>query len=285
MPSRWLSLGIVGFWLAMVGWFAGREAWTRYGQRPLLQDALREASADGQVLWTIKRNHVRIGEAETQVLPNPDTGSYKMIQKVSMDGFPVAGLRSRMDSRADIKPNSQLEALWLTLDAEGLGATARVKVEARPRGPMLHVRLTGETPLGPIQPIETEVAYDARDLFLSSVCPASRMPGLRPGLRWETALVDPTETLAGNLLPGRTPPSRPALVEVMEEMTQWKGRSLCYDVRAQHSNMQIRIWVREDDNAVVRQELRWTSLGKETVIEIERQAPQPEAAKQVGTQE
>jgi hypothetical protein len=275
MPNRWVCVGIVGFWLAMMAWFAGREVWNRYGQRPRLQDSLSEAVTDGMVLWDIKHNYVKVGTAETEVLHNPDTGSYRLLQKVKLTKYPLLDwqLAIDVDSRADVKSSGELESLNITIDAGGIG---RLHFHGQPRGPALHARISGKVLGAEIEPQELDIAYDARDMFLSSLCPASRMVGLRPGLRWEAPMVDPIETLRDGL--GKQAlPRRPVVAEVMDEPAIWRT-TLCHEVRTQHDNVIVRVWVRKSDNAVLRQEVRWGVAGSETIIEIERHVPKPVAA-------
>ncbi len=276
MPSRWVMVGIVGFWLAMTGWFVGREVWTRYGQRPLLLDALREAALDGEVHWTIKHNHNRVGRAMTHVIPHPDTGSYEMLQDVYLENYPLPepfhlllGKTITLDvkSRAQVHSTGVLEQLKLEIALVGVG---RLDFKGTPRGAKLHARISGQVAGIDIGPRETEVDYDARDLFLNSLCPASRMPGLRPGLRWETPIVDPTETLAEGLFPRNALPRQAVVVEVEEELAQ-RGPASCYDVRSRSPDMSVQIWVETKENKVLRQALEWGPTGKRTVVEIDRQ--------------
>src|SRR5438128_1095459 len=69
MPSRFVALAIVGFWLATAGWFFSREVWPslRPDRPPPYAIDLDREAAGGPVKWDVIHKSSRVGEATTLV--------------------------------------------------------------------------------------------------------------------------------------------------------------------------------------------------------------------------
>src|SRR5262245_28295126 len=73
MPPRWLTLGIIGFWLATTAWMLWREVMPRWraGEPPPytldLVDEISDADRPAYVHWTVLEKGVQVGEARSSV--------------------------------------------------------------------------------------------------------------------------------------------------------------------------------------------------------------------------
>src|SRR4051812_26660063 len=72
MPPRFLSLGILAFWLATTGWLVSRDFWPRFQPDeppPFAIDLVDEAQRQAvPIRWAITHNGKPIGRAETSVV-------------------------------------------------------------------------------------------------------------------------------------------------------------------------------------------------------------------------
>src|SRR4051812_16519974 len=74
MPPRWMTLTIVGLWLAATSWMVYRDLWPRIrpGQPPPLNIDLTEEVGGQRINWDVFKKEDLIGFAETQVKRRQD---------------------------------------------------------------------------------------------------------------------------------------------------------------------------------------------------------------------
>src|SRR5262245_44381988 len=90
MPSRFLTLGIVVFWLGSMAWLFVRDIWPniRPGKRPPYTiDLASEADNRRVTRWTVYRNGIRVGHADTSILHRPFNDTYELRTKVRFERF------------------------------------------------------------------------------------------------------------------------------------------------------------------------------------------------------
>src|SRR5262245_47339835 len=85
MPGRCATAAIVLLWAAAVGWQIQRGAAAPYTTAPKLIDSLRAAVSEGETVWTIWCNNVRLGQAANEVREDRAIG-YIVRQNVTLDG-------------------------------------------------------------------------------------------------------------------------------------------------------------------------------------------------------
>jgi hypothetical protein len=297
MPSRWLSVAIVMFWLAMMGWLTGRELFQRFGARPKLQDTLREAANAGPVEWDIVEvqreikvrengeqeeviKELPLGKAVTRVERDQRTGQYQLEQTLTLKrifgldqlvGRPVSlNLSSRV--RVNLFGDLQRLSLKATVPDFQLGC----EIQGRPHGPgelQVHtaVRFAEEE-----HHLDSLVKYDGKDLVFSSLCPLDRMPNIRPGQTWEAPMVDPIETILSQALEqqqllaptvSRTT-ARVTVLDHPEGVLHGTVFVPCYVVESRQADRVVRVYVRTTDGLVLRQTASWGTLSPMTIAVI-----------------
>lgn len=135
-----------------------------------------------------------------------------------------------------------------------------------------------------IQIDDYKIRHNASDMFLSSLSPTDCMPGLKLGMRWKVATLDPqsiltnafakkklTEFSSGSfdtekLMEGTTAESEVYVAEELQPL-EWNGASVpCYLVVADNRSMKNRIWVHAENSRVLKQTSEWSGR----LIEIVR---------------
>jgi hypothetical protein len=231
MPSRWLCLTIVAFWLGMMGWLAGREWWQRYGLPPTMLSALDAVTAEGivKVKWRLLGNGQIVGNATTDV--KYDGRNYVLEQKADLDMDMIGNLplfqflgpllanmdfkQLKIDTTTELNPFGDLSRFKLDVTIPNpTRQAALIREPNRPPQPIakftlesrpkpdgllwakLSLALSGENvPLPAPYNKDYPLPYRGRDLALGSLCPMDRMPGLRPGQTWQTPVSDPSSLI------------------------------------------------------------------------------------------
>jgi hypothetical protein len=271
MPGRWMAAGIVVFWLAMMGWLTVRELVPYFdlAAEPNLAETLAASARDGPVDWRVSQNGEDIGTATTQVLIH--TVNYELFQEVRLNRF-IADTKLTVTSRAMVNLFGDVQRIIMR--AEVPEWKFDLALDGQPKGNELHVKVSLRL-LGEEFRNDYRFQYAARDIFLSSLCPADRMPGLWPGKAWEARIVNPLDLKANPLdrhagaAPGRLLEQETILVQVEKEpeVLLWEGKQVpCYVVVTRHPDMTVRIWVQRDgDNLVLKQTAAWGSYRFEIV--------------------
>lgn len=285
MPSRSATIAIIVFWLAMMVWLTGAELWQRFGTRPRLQETLAASAQAGPIGWSITEivdpdkplkegetlEEKPLGTAVTEVKLDSRTGRYRLDQQVHLDRFFNTGFTLNLQSRSEVNLFGRLQELHFTAAIPELLFSC--DVTARPDGPR-QLSVHGIFRLDKTRhEAESKIAYDGTDLILSSLCPLDRMPGLKPGQRWQTPMVDPVESLMSqsfnqqSLLSPEI--SRPAVAVKVWDQPQgiiWKGEFVpCLVVEAVQGGRSMKIYVRQSDGLVLRQTAQLGALTPTTL--------------------
>jgi hypothetical protein len=279
MPNRWISSGIVLFWLIMMGWLVGRETWQRYGARPKLQETLAASAAAGPVHWTILQEEKPLGQATTEIKFSPQIGQYELIQNLHLRrilGLTMGlapELSLRVDSRTIVNLFGDLQSFFVQVRVPEVQLQCTVK-GTPVEGSRLVMAVTILLNNAKWKEEEYQLAYDGKDLLLNSLCPLDRMPAVQPGQQWETPLVDPLSS-AFTLHPmAGTIDRSPVKVKVLSEPQGlvWGGDYVsCWVVDSKRGDLHVQIWVRQSDGLVLKQTMHWGS----TSLEVVRVASSP----------
>jgi hypothetical protein len=128
---------------------------------------------------------------------------------------------------------------------------------------------------------EHKVKHKHRDTYLSNIAPTDCLAGLRPGQRWQTAVIDPTaimfsaftsskskEITSGQFDPDEILQKKVTEVVVLEEpkVLEWHGtKVMCYVVQTGERGSKMQVWVRAADSRVMRQLIEWQNKSVELV--------------------
>ena len=284
MPGRVATVAILAFWLVMTSWLTVRELWQRYGTRPRLRDTLRVSADRGPVLWDIFDNDEPLGWAKTEVRFLRRSGEYRLEHRVflrrifNLEELFGQPLSLRIRSRVDVSVFGDLRELVLHTAVEDQLLTCRLR--ARPSGDgRLQV-------FGSLRFMDHEyndsrlIDYEGKDLVLNSLCPVDRMPGLRPGQRWQSPMVDPIETILSQAwgqgemlspLVGRTM-ARVAVLDEPDGLFWDDGFVTCHVVESKQGDRTLRVWVSVDDSRVLQQPAELGTI-RPVVIRVVRRPP------------
>jgi hypothetical protein len=269
MPSRFLILLIVSFWLATTAWFVTREVaprWRSDDAPPyvieLADEALKNPVAiKWRLLWNGK-----------------DVGQFRMsLQYIEVDDlFELKAVSDRIDLPLKISARKFVNTLRVNHDGELRGVETNVEMETPIgdfRGEVRAAVKSGkierscklDSPVGHIEPTLEPVAYH-RGSVLNPMHPVNRVSGLKPGQRFRVPLVDPFGDLLATLAQLSPVKSSPATAEPVAqflyaevlpqpEFREWDGAlQSCLVIEYTGDDFSGRTWVRASDGLVLRQE-------------------------------
>jgi hypothetical protein len=275
MPPRWLSLAIVGFWLATTGWLIWRDLAPRFrtGDPPpyvidLVEEVQTEARFRSRTHWQVFLNDRHVLEAKTWVQPADEGDAYEIKAELT----PIS---TRRDQAVTVGPMHLRKMESTTrVTTEGDLRALEVKIEARveksvwlPDGPMdVEMFLTG-TVSGDRLTSRLRVQHQLTDVLSSDLDPiqlprngavlmplqpVKRILGLWPGRSWRIPLLDPLANLLPGGAGGGTLEAR-VLPEV-QVLTVNHREVRCHVIEYEGDGISGRTWVREDSGLVLRQE-------------------------------
>jgi hypothetical protein len=299
MPSRFVALAIVGFWLAAAGWFFSCEVWPslRPDRPPPYSIDLAREATERPVKWDVIHKSSRVGEATTLVRAEED--GFLLESRYDMDLQPIPKLHAKTDvlNRFRVNRTGELRAI-----------EAEVRVHRseheRDRNPIdlldLSGRLAGPVADGVFQPAGQvqffgepyEVTFDPlpldRGRFLTPLHPVGRLIDLQPGKSWRIPLFDPLAVMGSarlkdgkggagilvatlsELVRGQGGQSRTLEARVRDwpEPHRWGNRDeSCLVIEYRGDDFLGRTWVREKDGLVLYQQaqLRGDEISMERV--------------------
>ncbi|MCS7167727.1 MAG: hypothetical protein RMI91_05605 [Gemmatales bacterium] len=271
MPPRLISFCIVGFWLGTMGHLLLREWHYRREAPPAVTDTVAEA-ATSTVEWHIFRRtrgpeghwHApkQVGVVVSQVQRDESHHVTSLVHQLELDvgqlwkHWPMqepAGLL-RLESRLELGVFGEIQRLrivggWKALSRWLLLADLVPRAEQQAT-----LRLLINLP-GRVWRQEYVLPWSNKALPLNSLGPPDRLPGLRPGQRWDISSLD---VLSFSSLPGATVTG---WVHPQTVPLTWQGQSLpCLVVQLQRPGLDAEWWVAQDEpmrHWVVQQVVRW----------------------------
>src|SRR5947208_2624984 len=144
MPSRWLSLAIIAFWLGTNGWLFYHDIWPTLRPNqppPMTIDIVQEARRSEEIIpWAVTQNGRPVFAAKTSIRRlGPDEFELVAEYRRRRDHVPaiiVWCAVARMHSSYRVTSNGNLLALGVTMDGElrlrGVGpVSASIEGEVR----------------------------------------------------------------------------------------------------------------------------------------------------------
>lgn len=219
MPSRWLSLAIVIFWLAATGWLFWRDlrpAWMPGEPPPFYIDLVEEVQkqkSDIKTPWLVER------QVKGDEMPHPVFRAGTGVDYHSEDEtFTLNAEYRAITGRPDARPYyvggrlhllrvesmtsayrvnraGQLQSMEAKIEGVARGGSARLEVRlwGEVRDEQFFVHCSGSTELTDqsltIDLPPARVAHNGS--VLMPLHPVNRIHGLRPGQSWRQPLVDP----------------------------------------------------------------------------------------------
>lgn len=282
MPGRWGQVGIVGFWLVMMGWLVWRDVLPRLGMGELRYRAvLADRAVAEPTNWRLLYGERRVGNLFSMVEPKPD-GGYVLSTRGHLSGAelrpeddsPLSELLRAAKVGADRMPDFEVRSQF---KVTALGRLAEFSVAAGVRGLGIDLVVEG-TVEGNELVLEskglsflagqTRLPFDSEAVVLDQFGPMDRIAGLSVGKVWTTRAVNP---LAALLAPRGWLGARGTTLDTMrhevigEETIVWNRTEWrCYVVEHEHPGSPVRAqsWVRIGDGKVLREEI---PLGGDTI--------------------
>ena len=289
MPSRWVSIAIIAFWLATTGWYVSRDVWPRLASStppPYVIDLADEALHQMvPVRWLMWRNGEKVAPIRTSVEYQEADDSFEMTS--SMHGeleikvFSAPALTIvKLEDRYRVSRNGQLLGFGTDI-ACAIGSNyVHLQIQAVVKRGMATLTCRVESPGGVIEP-KLEPFPVSRAGVLNPLHPVNRIQGLRPGMRWTLPLVDPIAAARSFAIRGlasafgvdlgksSSAGELEAVVVGPKSLSMLsQGKTVeCLVIEYHGDDYSVRTWVRVSDGTVMRQEA--TTSGEEWVLERE----------------
>lgn len=261
MPPRFLSLTILAFWLATMGWLVYRDLWpwVQPGDPPPYTiDLADEARQFGlPTRWGVYRltdKEERLGRLRTWVEYRASDDTFALHSEMERVRLALSFEIGRLASFYRVDREGRLQELQahFTVSLGGREVT-QGSLEGQVHEQQFHA--TGR--VGPHEFPLQPVPVSASGSMLNPLHPVNRIAGLRPGQAWRMPLIDPlTDALAATLPVGAAPTYLDARVLTQTEELPWSGRAVtCLVVEYHHGSERVaRTWCRAGDGLVLRQE-------------------------------
>lgn len=293
MYSKWFTVGVVGLWLASMGWLVSQKVIP-----PMLvgEPPSYRAMADAQIQsvpvgWQFLINGKPVGWAVTSAKHLPG-GASELTGRVRVERLPLGDLMPGWIGQWLKLSNQGLD--FVRLDAENtviineMGRLSRFQSEVKlqPFNETIEVRGRVEQNRLKVTARSGTFSYDTETYFHSdavlgdSMSPQAQMPGLRLGQTWRVPCYNPMQPAHGPVEVLR------ATVESMEPF-RWEKESETVWLVTFHSESGLiaqtngrpmgRLWVRRD-GTVLKQEAR---LLDSTLVFL--RMPEAEAAQLIET--
>jgi hypothetical protein len=286
MPSRWLSLTFVAFWLVTSGWFFWHDLWPdwRPGEPPpykadLVEEAQRKNGQGRTNSWVVYHNNRPAFTAETWVTHQVEDDTFVMesqllprlpVQPITPKWLPHVEMRKASGSyRVDRDGNLvEVKAEFKLRTRTGDNLILKGLAGAKGFTGDVTLTLTGEVHDGKLLPhwhMDNTLGKDFdlqfepipvpyRGSVVMPLQPVNRLRDLRPGQTWRVPLLDPLAMVGFDsgvkYLDARVLPAT--------EPLKWKGEEFpCRVIEYHGEDVTGRTWVAigpRGEDRVLRQE-------------------------------
>lgn len=275
MPSRPVVVAIVAFWLASAGWYVRREILPRFqtvGPPPYAIELVDEAVRQGPpTRWRISRNGQPLGTLRTAVHFDEAADTFTLeatARQLEVAGVgPIKVVVNDYQGGPVVDRAGRLVGITADLTISVLDQKMRAEYAATVADGQLRATARIESPLGRLEPELPPVPMTGVSV-LNPLHPVRKITGLRPGQTWVQPLVDPlseavresVRAAATKLLGRPLPLSDAGPRELTATVTgpralEWNNRSVdCLVIEYAGGDFQARVWVRQSDGDVLRQE-------------------------------
>jgi hypothetical protein len=285
MPSRFLVVVIVAFWLAVLGWFACWDVWPRLhpGEQPYTIDLSREVTSENTPRhWKVFRNGERAGDARSWVTYNREDDAYEVFAKYHLDKFDLSlgrlhGRITSLDSTYRVSRDGKLRAVDVQGAGDLLGLVEEIKLHVTGRvqddgmfASHWEIEIPGARHEFSPDPIELATNHS----MLSPMQPWNRLYDVQENRTWRLRLFDPlADSLRGLLNLGRVDLEEldAGVLQGTDDLP-WNNRTeTCLKIEYRGKDLLAYTWVRKSDGLVLRQEaFRQRDTPQEEHLTLER---------------
>ncbi len=285
MPTRWLTLLIVLFWLTTSVMLFRQSYWPYLQPNsppPFAINLLDEASSPADVHWKVLHNGKQVLTAQTAIQHRPHENDFILravfkpftAQPPNRPLEPQSMKIEGMTSEYRVNPEGQLLGLKVELAVTYtvIGLTkppVENLVAVAVEGDVTNGQFAGRYQFefqgivhkGKLEPVPVA----AQGSVLMPMHPVTYVRGLRPGQTWRVPSIDP---LAALVPAGRPDSTLNAKVLRETQRLKWNGKEVdCLVIEYTNEEMSAHTWVRREDDVVLRQEV--TLSGDTWVMERE----------------
>ncbi len=291
MPPRYVSLAVVVFWLATMGWLVYRDIWPslRPGQPPPFAiDLADEAQLHAaRIRWVIIKvsdgQETKIGRARTWVSYRAADDTFELhneTEKLTLGGLVLSVQMRHMKSMYRVRPDGSLREMTVNLDANVRAALSSLDIKASVAGEVregqffahgvLEAAGWGKHELD-LQPVQVS----PHGTVLNPLHPVNRITGLQMGQQWRMPLVDPLADAVYAQLAEKLPAFKPG-PKFLNATVLDKPQSLVYEGKPVDclvieyrgdDELAAKTWVRRSDGLVLRQEA--SGFGDRVILQRE----------------
>lgn len=278
MPPRPITLTIVVFWLAAMSWLFFRDILPPLlpGEKPPFTiDLSQEAQGKTQnTRWTLHRNGMRIGWADTWTNYLRKEDLYELVTKVTIQREPqnerellkysfwgVEIEIEKMETRHRVTKEGEMRAInaKITLHVHS-GKQTIEKVDIRMEGKVeeqtFSPRWRVESALLGNRDLTTDpVVIPSHDSLLNPMQPWNRLLKVQKGQRWRMVLFDPLNDSMSSIFNKRSSTILldAGVLETTEELNYEDKNVTCLKIEYRGEGLKAETWVRESDGLVLRQ--------------------------------
>ncbi len=284
MPSRPITVAIVLFWLAAVGWVGYRDVWPRLtasGPPPIAVDLGDEASQLVPVRWQVYRGDQKVGRLTTRMTYLDADDTFRLTHQYSnltFDAgrarvvFPEVTLTTRITRGGALREQGMKGSMVVQLQVGGTFtevAAAKAAVDGEVRDGVFRGRCDLDAPV-----LNLKVKRDLDPVpvpdgqALTPMQPVNRVANVRGGQRWLVHEINPMRDTMSSLMKGFVgqqgfglpEEKREAFVATVGDRPErlvWgkDGAEVpCWVIEYRGGDARVRTWVRTDDGRVLRQE-------------------------------
>jgi hypothetical protein len=277
MPSRFVILTIVAFWLATSSWLFYKDLLPRLetGEPPPFTiDLADEAQIDRydshSGLWTVSKNGKREGKAETGVkyLPKEDLFKITGVIKLGFGEHMKGDAQQIITTHFLVTRDGELKAIEGEIQLTILEMPYKGEIKGPVENRVFRPHINLWSPLLEISRDLDPVTLSARGSVINPLQPMNRVLGLRKGQHWQIPMIDPLADALSLIIQRKSSEPRFLIARVQTETANldWQRKQVpCLVVEYTGDDMTARTFVREADGLVLRQEV--TLNGENLVLE------------------
>lgn len=299
MPPRFITLTIVVFWLTAMSWLFFWDILPPLlpGERPPFTiDLSQEARGPTQnTRWTLHRNGMKIGWADTWTTYKPREELYELVTKITIQKeqgnerellkYSFFGMEveiEKMETRHRVTKEGELRAVDAKIslqvrsrktDLEKVNIKIEGKVEEQTFSPRWQIK---STLLGNHDFTTDPVAIHSHDSLLNPMQPWNRLLNVQKGQRWRMVLFDPLNDSMSSMLPGKRPSAlilEAGVLEATKELNYEGNNVMCLIIEYRGEGLKAQTWVRESDGLVLWQEAERQEGTRTERLVLEREPP------------
>ena len=261
MPPRFITAGILLFWLAMTGWLVEREVVPMMiaDASPIYQIELTDEIGSPLIGWNVFSDGNRIGNATSKIVVNDDR-SFELRSTYHFDKFTfgLANIKF-MDTKLRVTEDRKLHSFTAQVAGKFVMHDVTLEMRGEVEDQMLQPRLFQDgVELKVIQWGKINMAQQGS--IVNPMHLMNRLRGLRAGQTWRIARLDLLGAVNNELVNKLAKQSSavPSLIaEVKIDTLLWDRRQVtCYKIEYYEPGKDVsaRTWVRKIDGLVLQQD-------------------------------